>query len=118
MLKKSRPSSRARPMRFGLRSSAAELILAAAAGVASAAPCTTATPECAEWIAMGEARAMVYRSHGLETKNEAITRAVVVVHGGTRDAHNNFRHLLAAAFLAGALDNTVIVSPRFASNYG
>jgi pimeloyl-ACP methyl ester carboxylesterase len=94
------------------------LFLALCAIAACAAPCTTATPGCAEWIAMSDARAMVYRSHSLEAKNEAITRAVVVVHGGTRDAHNNFRHLLAAAFLADALDTTVIVSPRFASNYG
>jgi hypothetical protein len=41
---------------------------------------------------------------------------VVIVHGGSRDANVNFTHVLAAAFLAGALDDTVIVSPRFASN--
>jgi len=94
------------------------LFIALVATAVRAAPCTTPTPDCAEWVTMGEARAMVYRSHGLQARNEAITRAVVVVHGGTRDAHNNFRHLLAAAFLAGALEDTVIVSPRFASNYG
>lgn len=84
---------------------------------AHAAPCTTATPDCAEWIAMeGGMRGMVYRSQPLATPNAAITRAVVVVHGGTRDAHNNFRHLMAAAFLAGALEDTVVVSPRFAAS--
>src|SRR5262249_43398704 len=31
---------------------------------------------------------------------------------------NYFRHMLAAAFLAGALENTVVISPRFASNNG
>jgi hypothetical protein len=47
--------------------------------------------------------------------NEAITRALVVVHGAGRDADNYFRNALAAAFLAGALDNTVVVAPRMAS---
>jgi pimeloyl-ACP methyl ester carboxylesterase len=52
----------------------------------------------------------------LEARNENITRALVFVHGINRDADNYFRTALAAAFLAGALNNTVIVSPRFASN--
>jgi hypothetical protein len=38
------------------------------------------------------------------------------VHGGSRDAEEQLRVGLAAAFLAGALDDTVIVAPRFASN--
>ena len=84
-----------------------------------AAPCSTASPECSEWIPMeGSLRSLVYRSYPLEARNENITRAVVVVHGGSRDAHNNFRHLMAAAFLAGALEDTLVVSPRFASSFG
>ena len=54
----------------------------------------------------------------LTASNPSITRAIVVVHGAGRDADNNFRHLLAAAFLGGGLDDTLIVSPRFASNNG
>jgi pimeloyl-ACP methyl ester carboxylesterase len=41
-----------------------------------------------------------------------------MVHGTGRDAHNYFRTALAAAFLAGALDDTVVVAPRFASSDG
>jgi hypothetical protein len=37
------------------------------------------------------------------------------VHGAGRDADNYFRNALAAAFLAGALDNTMVVVPRMAS---
>jgi len=38
------------------------------------------------------------------------------VHGINRDADNHFRTALAAAFLANALNDTIIVAPRFASN--
>ena len=61
---------------------------------------------------------LVYRNYPLHEKNENITRAVVFVHGINRDADNHFRTMLAAAFLAGALNNTVIVAPRFASHSG
>lgn len=99
---------------------AAALALLLFAGTAWAAPCATRTSECTQWIAVsdGPARALVYRSHPLDARNESVTRALVVVHGIQRDADNYFRHALAAAFLAGALDETVVVAPRFASNQG
>lgn len=85
---------------------------------ALAAPCTTASPSCTEWIqAPGqESRVLVYRTYPLATRNENITRALIFVHGINRDADNHFRTVLAAAFLAGALDDTVIIAPRFASS--
>jgi pimeloyl-ACP methyl ester carboxylesterase len=85
---------------------------------ALAAPCTSAVPDCTEWIkpAGQPSRLLVYRSYPLETRNENITRAFVFVHGILRDADNHFRTALAAAFLAGTLNDTVIVAPRFASN--
>src|SRR5262249_21152213 len=97
------------PMFFGL-------LLAAAAVVP--APCTSATLDCSEWIkpAGQPSRVLVYRTQPLETKNENITRAFVFVHGILRDADNHFRTALAAAFLGNALNDTVIVAPRFASN--
>jgi len=92
----------------------------AIAGSASAAPCIAASTNCTEWIAFqgGPARSLLYRTYSLESKNPAITRAVVMVHGAGRDADNYFRTAVAAAFLAGALENTVVISPRFASNDG
>ena len=85
----------------------------------SAAPCTSATPDCTEWVHLGnQAQALVYRSYSLDTKNDKVTRAMIMVHGAGRDADNYFRTALAAAFLAGALDDTVIIAPRFASNDG
>jgi hypothetical protein len=84
---------------------------------ADAAPCVTANSSCTEWVALGKApaRSLVYRTYSLESRNEAITRALVVVHGAGRDADNYFRNALAAAFLAGALENTVVIAPRMAS---
>ena len=83
-----------------------------------AAPCTTVN--CQEWVNLGSdsARSLVYRSHSLTTKNEAITRAFVLIHGAGRDADNYFRTAVAAGFLAGALDNTIILAPRFAAKNG
>ena len=88
--------------------------------VAYAAPCTIAAPDCTEWVALagGPSRSLIYRTYSLDAKNEQITRALIVVHGQGRDADNYFRTSLAAAFLAGALEDTVVVAPRFASNDG
>ena len=87
---------------------------------ASAAPCIKAGPSCTEWVSLGggAARSLIYRTYSLDTRNEAITRALVVVHGAGRDADNYFRNALAAAFLADALDNTVVIAPRLASAAG
>ena len=89
-----------------------------AAATALPQPCTSAVSDCTEWIkpAGQPSRVLVYRSYPLGVKNERITRAFVFVHGILRDADNHFRTALAAAFLAGALDDTILVAPRFASN--
>src|SRR5262245_58803917 len=83
-------------------------------------PCITATTSCTEWISFGNgpSRSLIYRTYPLDTRNEKITRALIVVHGAGRDADNYFRTALAATFLAGALEDTVVISPRFASNNG
>jgi hypothetical protein len=80
--------------------------------------CANPGPACSEWLALPgtSLRDRVFRSHPLDAPDPAIKRALVVMHGGSRDAEDNLRHAIAAAFLAGALDDTVIVSPRFASN--
>src|SRR3954452_4329560 len=86
---------------------------------AFAAACVTPTG-CNEWVTFngGPARSMIYRTYPLTEKNENIRRAFILVHGAGRDADNYFRTATAAAFLAGALDDTIVISPRFASNNG
>jgi hypothetical protein len=84
----------------------------------SAAPCSTSTAACSEWVIPTGASngVLMYRTYALDAKNPAITSALVVIHGAGRDADNCFQHVLAGAFLAGALETTIVVSPRFASN--
>jgi pimeloyl-ACP methyl ester carboxylesterase len=99
------------------------LVLSLLVGVsvpAYAAPCLSVTTECMEWVKLGpgQSRSLIYRTYGLGQFNEKITRALIVVHGAGRDADNYFRTALAATFLAGALDDTIVISPRFASNDG
>jgi pimeloyl-ACP methyl ester carboxylesterase len=91
-----------------------------AALAAATPPCISATSACTEWVVPGPGpgRSLVYRTYPLEARNEAVSRALIMVHGAGRDADNYFRTALAAAFLAGALEDTVVISPRFASSAG
>lgn len=87
--------------------------------VVAAQPCMKATPECTRWVSLGEqSRALVYSTYPLDKKNERIVRALIVVHGQGRDADNYFRTSLAAAFLANAFEDTIVISPRFAASNG
>ena len=82
--------------------------------------CTTATPACTEWVALGNgpARSLIYRTYSLDVRNDAIRRALIMVHGTNRNADHYFSTATAAAFLAGAVQDTVVVSPRIASAAG
>ena|SRR5581483_9476604 len=87
---------------------------------AAPAACTTATAACTEWVALGSgpARSLIYRSRSLDARNENVRRALIMVHGTNRNADHYFSTAVAAAFLAGALDDTVVISPRIASAAG
>jgi pimeloyl-ACP methyl ester carboxylesterase len=56
---------------------------------------------------------MVYASYPLDVANPAITRALIMVHGAGRNADHYFETSMAAAFLAGAVDNTIVIAPHF-----
>ena len=103
-------------MRLVILLSAVLLWPAAAVG----APCTKVVADCTEWVALGRgpARSLVYRSYPLTARNDRIRRALVVLHSAARDPHNAFRTAAAAAALAGALGDTIVIAPRFASNDG
>jgi pimeloyl-ACP methyl ester carboxylesterase len=81
---------------------------------AQTAPCVTPTAACERWITYGAgpARSMVYATHPLATRNAAVTRALIMIHGAGRNADHYFETATAAGFLAGALGNTIIISPR------
>src|SRR5262245_11875499 len=100
------------------------LLLAAAVSVSAQAPgtaartaCTTATPACTEWVGLGTgpARSLIYRTYSLDARNDAIRRALIMVHGTNRNADHYFSTATAAAFLGAAVGDTVVISPRIAS---
>jgi pimeloyl-ACP methyl ester carboxylesterase len=80
----------------------------------------TDVSKCTEWVPLreGQWRSKIYTSYSLNTPNPGISRAFVLVHGTGRDADNYFRTALAAAFLAGALDDTIVISPHITSASG
>lgn len=83
---------------------------------APAAPsaCTTSTPACTEWVMLGSgpARSMIYRSYSLDARNDRVQRALIMVHGTNRNADHYFATAMAAAFLAGAVGDTVVIAPH------
>jgi hypothetical protein len=60
--------------------------------------------------------AKVYRSFPLNEKNSGIERALIVIHGAGRNADDYFMSGMAGALIAKALENTMVIAPRFGSN--
>ena len=102
-------------MRTPLLLAAAALVAPPLAAQRAAAPCTAPTAPCERWITYGggPARSMVYATHPLDARNAGVTRALIMVHGAGRNADHYFETANAAAFLAGALENTIVVAPHF-----
>jgi pimeloyl-ACP methyl ester carboxylesterase len=100
----------------------AAIAVIAAAGTARAAqqspPCTTPTPACETWIDLGGARSPVYSTYSLTTPNPSIHRALIMIHGALRNPDHYFRTATGAAFLAGALGDTLVIAPGFRSADG
>ncbi len=89
-----------------------------AGATAATAPCTTATEACTGWVTLagGPARSMVYTTFPLAVRNDAIRRALIMVHGTNRNADHYFATATAAAFLAGAIDDTIVIAPHIVSH--
>src|SRR5690242_4707249 len=99
------------------------IIASTAAGPVRAegsSPCTQVSNSCTEWVALGRgsARAMIYTTYPLDVPNPRIRRALIMVHGTLRNPDHYFATATAAGFLAGALDDTVIIAPAFRSADG
>lgn len=92
------------------------VILAGAPLVAqqAPAPCIAATSACTEWVAVkgGPGRSKIYRTYSLDTRNVAVRRALVMLHGTSRNADHYFRTAVSAAFLGDALADTVVIAPH------
>src|SRR5260370_891002 len=86
----------------------------------AAAACTSAAQACTEWVSLagGPARSLVYTTYSLEKRNDRVRRALIMIHGTNRNADHYFQTATAAAFLAGALDDAIVIAPRIASADG
>jgi len=91
-----------------------------AAAAQSNAACTASTQACTEWVAVGSGggRSLIYRTYSLDKKNDKIRRALIMIHGTNRNPDRYFATATAAAFLAGALEDAVVIAPRVASADG
>jgi pimeloyl-ACP methyl ester carboxylesterase len=83
-------------------------------------PCVEATTACTEWVPLGKdgGRSLIYRSLPLTKPNPHVRRALIMVHGTLRNADHYFTTATGAAFLAKALDDTIVISPAFHSAEG
>jgi pimeloyl-ACP methyl ester carboxylesterase len=61
---------------------------------------------------------MVYATYPLDRRNTHVKRALVMVHGTLRNADHYFRTATGAAFVAGALGDTIVIAPAFHSAAG
>jgi len=92
----------------------------ARSGAGSSAACTTATAKCTEWVTLGggPARSLIYTTRSLDQPDPNMRRALVMVHGTNRNPDHYFATATTAAFLAGALADTIVIAPRVASAAG
>lgn len=83
-------------------------------------PCLSATNACVQWVTLGKsgARSMVYSTYSLARPNARIRRALIMVHGTLRNADHYFTTATGAAFLAKALDDTIVIAPALHSADG
>ena len=84
-------------------------------------PCVSSlrVSACEQWITYGRgpARSRIYTTYRIDAYNPEIKRALILVHGANLAAGYFFRHGTAAADLAGALDNTIVISAYFLDPY-
>jgi pimeloyl-ACP methyl ester carboxylesterase len=81
-------------------------------------PCVSATPDCTGWVLLrdGPARGLVYSTYSLTVPNPAVHRALIMIHGAARNPDHYFRTATTAAFMAGALNDTIVIAPGFFSD--
>jgi hypothetical protein len=94
---------------------------AATAAKQRVAPCINAlnVSACEHWITYGHgsSRSRIYSTYRVDAYNPQLKRALILVHGANLMGGYFFRHGMAAAILAGALDNTLVVSAYFLDPY-
>lgn len=85
---------------------------------AMAQPCTTPDASCMEAVPVGGNSLSVYSTHSIEAGSANVVRAFIMVHGVQRNGNTYFRTALNSTNLAGQLENTIVIAPRFKGNDG
>jgi poly(3-hydroxybutyrate) depolymerase len=76
--------------------------------------CSAAAEECLDRLDVGSGLSLpFYRNFSLTAPNAAVTQAIVVVHGGHRDANEYYYTMETASEQAGQDETTIVVAPRF-----
>jgi pimeloyl-ACP methyl ester carboxylesterase len=80
----------------------------------SPAPCTSTSDEACEGTLTFAAGKMPYfRTYPLGQRNEAVTQAVIAVHGISRNHAGQFSAIVRAARSRNALDQTLVLAPKY-----
>ena len=102
-------------------------VVALLTGAAAATGSRSGSRHCAVYHGDGsllgvcDAGRRVEPRHGLsqllahQTRNPSVRRALIMVHGTNRNADHYFQTAVGAAFLANALQDTVVIAPSFLS---
>lgn len=78
------------------------------------AACATATAPCRAALIVGSDKVIpYYRTFDISAPNPAITRAILVVHGDSRDVSSYFETMAAAAKSEGLDATTEVIAPYF-----
>lgn len=77
-------------------------------------PCMTSTPVCTDRFEIADGVYLpAFTSHSIEDGDPSVTRALVMVHGSSRNAEDFFDTSVSAATSDGALGETLIIAPLF-----
>lgn len=75
-------------------------------------PCTS-TSTCQDSLILSTGKTIPYFHSFPLVKNDAIKRAVIIVHGNLRNADTYYERLVAATSADGRLDDTLLLAPNF-----
>ena len=82
--------------------------------VANDAPCVSSSgTTCRGRITVDGMKVRYWRNYALGTANEAFRRAVIVVHGSSRNADDYFGYVIDAATTEDRVKGTLILAPNF-----
>lgn len=77
-------------------------------------PCSTSTPVCTDRFEIADGVFLpAFTSHSIQDGDPSVTRALVMVHGSSRNAEDFFDTSVSAATSDGALAETLIIAPLF-----